>query len=97
MSQEITNWTDFFNKYTSLEGLASRYPSLTRVFYILSLLGVLAGAIIFLVASSRWIGGLEIFLFLLILFGGYIVVTFVFGFNALIIQIHKNLKKLAEK
>ena len=89
--------TNFINKHTSLEGVASKYSSITRVLYILSLLGVLVVAVVSSMSFFLESPGVFLLLFFLIIVGGYLVVTFMFGLSALLIQIHKNLEKLAEK
>ena len=86
----------FFNEHTSLESLADKYSSLTRMLYVLSLLAVVVISFSGLFGSYR-VGFEDFFQFVLVLVIGYLVVTYVFGLNAILIEIHENIKKISEK
>ena len=86
----------FFSQNTSLDFLASRYVELTPVLYIVSIAAVVVLAVlVFIEGSAADIG--TTFRFFLIATLGYLFVTYVFGLNAILIEIHQNIKKIANK
>ena len=89
----------FFSQNTSLDFLANRYAKLTRVLYIVSIAAVVVLALlVFIEGSAADIGGtITTFRFFLIATLGYFFVTYVFGLNAILIEIHQNIKKIANK
>jgi len=76
-------------KYTSLETIANIYVSFVAALYRISLLLLLVSSLILLFGEG--------FIALPIAFGGYVIVTLIFGSIAIFIQMHENLKNLAEK
>ena len=88
-----------FNQKKCLDFLASRYVELTPVLYLVSIAAVVVLALlVFIEGSAADIGGVSTtFRFFLIATLGYFFVTYVFGLNAILIEIHQNLKKIANK
>ena len=86
----------FFSQNTSLDFLASRYAKLTRVLYIVSIAAVVVIALNVLI-NERYVGFDDIVRFLLTVVLGYLFVTYLFGLNAILIEIHQNIKKIANK
>ena len=86
----------FFSQNTSLDFLASRYAKLTRVLYIVSIAAVVVIALNVLI-NERYVGFDDIVRFLVTVVLGYLFVTYLFGLNAILIEIHQNIKKIANK
>ena len=86
----------FFSQNTSLDFLASRYAKLTRVLYIVSIAAVVVIALNVLI-NERYLGFEDFVRFLITVVLGYLFVTYVFGLNAILIEIHQNIKKIANK
>ena len=86
----------FFSQNTSLDFLANRYAKLTRVLYIVSIAAVVVIALNVLI-NERYVGFDDIVRFLVTVVLGYLFVTYLFGLNAILIEIHQNIKKIANK
>ena len=86
----------FFSQNTSLDFLASKYAKLTRVLYIVSIAAVVVIALNVLI-NERYVGFEDFVRFLITIVLGYLFVTYLFGLNALLIEIHQNIKKIANK
>ena len=86
----------FFSQNTSLDFLASKYAKLTRVLYIVSIAAVVVIALNVLI-NERYVGFDDIVRFLVTVVLGYLFVTYLFGLNAILIEIHQNIKKIANK
>ena len=86
----------FFSQNTSLDFLASKYAKLTRVLYIVSIAAVVVIALNVLI-NERYVGFEDFVRFLITVVLGYLFVTYLFGLNAILIEIHQNIKKIANK
>ena len=86
--EEKENKLELLYKYTSLETIANIYVMYVTALYRFFLLVLLFFSIFAL--FNIGISGL------LIALSGYVILTLMFGLIAIFIQMHKNLKKLAE-